>query len=409
EAIAILNLCTMKKPMLKYYEGYYYGKLNHVEEAIKAMQEAEAACAAQCFPNKLEDILVLNHAIKINPEGAKAYYYLGNLNYDKKQYEASKDLWEKSAKLDGAFPTVFRNLALVYYNKFNMAKEAQISLEKAFDLDKTDGRVFLELDQLYKKLGKTPRERIAHCEANYETMASRDDMFIEYITLKNLIGNYEEAYSLIMGRKFHPWEGGEGKVTTQYTTALVQMAKKALKDKKYDKAIELLNNALIYPENLGEGKLEGTKDNHVFYYLGCAYEGLGQAEEAKKCFKAATIGTDEPAGMMYYNDQPADMILFQGLAKLKLNRQIEANARFYRLVDYGERHVFDEVKIEYFAVSLPDFLIFNEDWNRRNKAHCYYLMGLGNIGLGNEEKGKEYLRKALELDMNHQNAGIYLN
>lgn len=46
------------------------------------------------------------------------------------------------------------------------------------------------------------------------------------------------------------------------------MAKKALKDEEYEKAIELLNGALVYPENLGEGKLEGTKDNHIFYYLG---------------------------------------------------------------------------------------------------------------------------------------------
>lgn len=408
EAIEVLNLCTMEKPMLKYYEGYYYGKLNLVEEAVRAMEEAEAACPAHCFPNKLEDILVLNYAIKMNPNGGKAYYYLGNLNYDKKQYGASKDLWEKSAELDVTFPTVFRNLALVYYNKFNMQREAQVSLEKAFELDKTDARVFLELDQLYKKLGKTPQERIAHCEANYETMALRDDMFIEYITLKNLIGNHEEAYNLIMGRKFHPWEGGEGKVTTQYTTALVQMAKEALKAEEYEKAIELLNGALVYPENLGEGKLEGTKDNHIFYYLGCAYEALGQDDKAKECFESATIGTDEPAGVMYYYDQPADMILFQGLAKLKLQRPVEANARFYRLVDYGERHVFDDVKIEYFAVSLPDFLIFNEDWNKRNKVHCYYLMGLGNLGLGNKEKGRAYLKKALELDMNHQNAGIYL-
>lgn len=407
EAIKILKVCTDKKPMLKYYEGYYYGKLNKLEEAIEAVKAGEEACPAHCFPNKLEDILVLEYAMNINPEGAKAYYYLGNLYYDKKQYEASKNLWEKSAQLDGNFPTVLRNLALVYYNKFNMPKEAEISLERAFELDKTDARVFLELDQLYKKLGRKPEERIAYCEANYETVKMRDDMFIEYITLKNLVKEHEEAYELIMSRKFHPWEGGEGKITTEYTTALVEIAKKALATEEYEKAVEILKNALVYPENLGEGKLEGTKDNHIFYHLGCAYEGLGKTEEARSYFETATVGTDEPAGMMYYNDQPADMILYQGLAKLKLDRQVEANSRFYRLIDFGERHLFDDVKIEYFAVSLPDFLIFNEDWNRRNKVHCYYLIALGNLGLGNREKAKEYFGKALELDMNHLNCRIY--
>ena len=52
---------------------------------------------------------------------------------------------------------------------------------------------------------------------------------------------------------------------------------------------------------------------------------------------------------MYYNDQPADMILYQGLAFEKLGKTREAKSRFYRLIDYGEQHLNDEGKIEYFA------------------------------------------------------------
>ena len=132
-------------------------------------------------------------------------------------------------------------------------------------------------------------------------------------------------------------------------------------------------------------------------------------EEAAKCYETATVGTDEPAGMMYYNDQPADMIMYQGLAKLKLGRTAEAKSRFYRLIDYGEQHLWDEVKIEYFAVSLPEFQIFNEDYTVRNKAHCYYLMGLGNWGLGKEEKAKEFFRKALSIEPSHMQCTLYLS
>ena len=87
------------------------------------------------------------------------------------------------------------------------------------------------------------------------------------------------------------------------------------------------------------------------------------------------------------------MILYQGLAYLKLGKEREANARFYRLIDYGEKHLEDQVKVEYFAVSLPEFLIFDEDYTARNCAHCWYLMALGNIGLGNGEKVSEFLKK----------------
>ena len=104
-------------------------------------------------------------------------------------------------------------------------------------------------------------------------------------------------------------------------------------------------------------------------------EALGCPQEARECFERASVGPDEPAGMMYYYDQPADMILYQGLAKLKLGRTGEAKSRFYRLIDYGEQHIGDHMRIEYFAVSLPDFLIFEDDLDVRNKAHCCYLMG----------------------------------
>ena len=183
----------------------------------------------------------------------------------------------------------------------------------------------------------------------------RDDAVIEYITLKNQLGRHQEAYELTMSRRFHPWEGGEGKITTQYTVALVELAKEAIGNGEPELAQELLNRALTYPENLGEGKLEGTKDNHIYYYMGCVKEALGFPEEGRECFERASVGPDGPAGMMYYYDQPADMILYQGLAKLKLEKQ-EAKSRFYRLIDYGEQHIGDHMRIEYFAVScqFPD-------------------------------------------------------
>ena len=84
-----------------------------------------------------------------------------------------------------------------------------------------------------------------------------------------------------MGHSFHPWEGGEGKITTQYTLALLEMAKKAQARGSFEDAENLLKKALVYPENLGEGKLEGTKDNHIYYHLGLTLESLGKPEEAR--------------------------------------------------------------------------------------------------------------------------------
>ena len=105
--------------------------------------------------------------------------------------------------------------------------------------------------------------------------------------------------------------------------------------------------------------------------------------------------------MMYYNDQPADMILYQGLAHRKLGREAKALSRFHKLVDYGEGHMFDEVKIDYFAVSLPDLQLFDEDLTARNRAHCHYLIALGSYGLGDRARARSSCGKTLSIDCAH--------
>lgn len=404
EAIMLLQECKEDYPMLKYYEAYYRKQLGeHAEELLRA---AEGCSPDYCFPNKLEDIAVLRSAID-SGIGVMAAYYLGNLFYDKLQWEEAVTLWEKAAEGRPDYPTVHRNLSLAYYNKAKNAERAKQEMEKAFTLNTKDARIFLELDQLYKKLGMSFEDRLKNYEAHKELLDGRDDLYIEYITLVNMTGEHEKAYEFIMEHNFHPWEGGEGKITLQYTLALLKMAQKAQNEGHFIKAEELLRKALVYPENLGEGKLEGTKDNHIYYHLGLALEAQGRADEARECYEQATIGTNEPAGAMYYNDQPADMILYQGLAYSKLGKKAQAQSRFYRLIDYGEQHLEDRVKIEYFAVSLPDFLIFEDDYTLKNRVHCYYLMALGNIGLGNHEKAKELLDQAVKLEPCHMMCRVY--
>ncbi|MBQ9083150.1 MAG: hypothetical protein IJY28_06600 [Clostridia bacterium] len=101
---------------------------------------------------------------------------------------------------------------------------------------------------------------------------------------------------------------------------------------------------------------------------------------------------------MYYNDQPAEMILYQGLA---------ARARLHKLIAYGEKHYYDHVTIDYFAVSLPDLQLFDEDLTLRNRAHCEYLIALGSIGLGDKVRAEKCFAAAQTIDCAHQ--GVILH
>lgn len=111
---------------------------------------------------------------------------------------------------------------------------------------------------------------------------------------------------------------------------------------------------------------------------------------------------------MYYNDQKPDKIFYQGLALLKLGHTDEAKGRFHALIDYGEKHLFDIFKMDYFAVSLPDLQIWEDDMDKKNVIHCNYLMGLGHLGLGETVVAQTYLEEAYRLDNNHQGVQAHL-
>ena len=272
---------------------------------------------------------------------------------------------------------------------------------KAFELDNTDSRVFMELDQLYKRLNFSHDERLKIMDENFNRINTRDDLYLEYITLLNQTQRYQEAKEMLDRRIFHPWEGGEGKVPAQYQISRIELAKLALKDKNYEVAIQLLNECLVYPSHLGEGKLTGAQENDFHYFIGCAYEGLGDMKKAVQYWELAKDGITEPVNAMYYNDQKPDKIFYQGLALLKLDKINEANYRFNRLLNYGESHLNDNIKIDYFAVSLPDLFIWEDDLNVRNRIHCKYMMALGKWGLGESENSKTLIKKAKSLDVNH--------
>ena len=433
-ATAVLDLAIKVgavNAMTYYYKTWLNGEECRLPEASLPI----------CFPNRLEDILALQRVMVLNKKDAQAPYLLGCLYYDKRQYDLAMEYWELSARLDPQFPTVWRNLALVTFNKGltpNMVGEGSKEalaveyMERAFHLDENDERVLMELDQLYKRLHRPHTERLAFLQKYPQLIHRRDDLVLEEITLLNQVGRYEEAMQKLDAHTFHPWEGGEGKVSAQYQICRVELAKKSLtpapilrsvevtkgrapeqssptsslspkgEGSDYLRAIKLLQQCLTYPHHLGEGKLYGAQENDFYYLLGIAYEQLGNDKEARRCFEEGTAGPTEPAAAMYYNDAKPDKIFYAALCYRKLGQENKARGLFNKLISYGKQHIYDKVVMDYFAVSLPDLLIWDDSLDTKNLVHCKYMLALGYYGIGNREKALQYLAEVEALDNNHQ-------
>ncbi|HZR21093.1 MAG TPA: DUF5107 domain-containing protein, partial [Verrucomicrobiae bacterium] len=429
------------RPMVFYFLGYYASQAGDATLAVRYFKAASKQSPECCFPNNLDCIRALETALQFNPKDARASFYLGNLWYDKRQVTQATACWEQARRSEPALPTTHRNLALAYFNKQGNPAKALRAMERAFRLDQTDARVLFELDLLKKRAGVAPAKRLKFLRKHRDLVNAREDLLIEFVTLLNFFGLHEEALQILLNRKFHPWEGGEGKVTGQYAVSLMEIAKTLLgfveplnvilssnagarvvsriyggeplpspsdPRQSAQHAIKLLERARTYPENLGEGKLHGAQENQILFWLGVACERAGDLARAKQFWRDASTGIKTPTPAVYYNDQNPETIFYQGLALQKLGQLAKARKRFKTLIDFGRKHLRDHVEIDYFAVSLPEFMVFDDDLDRRNEINCRYLMGLGQYGLRKDAAGFRELRTVLKLDPAHLPAQLHL-
>lgn len=394
DAAKVLALISQtERPMLHYYMAYY------------SNSEVELEIAAKCrdinFPNRLTDIRVLNYAIENNPTDPLAPYLLACLLYDKGRADEAIEYWEKSLEHAPNEAKTHRNLALAYYNHKKDAETAVRHMERARRFAPDNARIYYEYDQLRKLTNVPLKKRMKDFNANMELVLKRDDLYTEYVTLLNELRYYRLALKQIMKRNFHPWEGGEGKITAQYRKACIGIAKECLAAGDNEGAEEILKQALVYPENLGEGKLAGAPDNDIYYLLGCACEKVDLID-ANEYFKKAAICEADLSSAKYYNDAPPEMFYYSALALEKLGMHIHAVRGFRKLINYYEEHLDDHCEIDYFAVSLPDFLVFDADLDKNNYVHCCYMGALGYLGLNEKGKAAKLIEMGLEKNCSHQ-------
>lgn len=376
-AIKLLETCPQPNAMVYYTVAYCHHLNGNDEKSLKNILVAEEQTTDYVFPNRLIEIKILEHAIA-SGKTIKAQYYLGNLFYDKKRYEEAIALWEESSKLNPKFATAHRNLSFAYYNLYDDEERSYDEMLVALECDPSDGRILMETDILSSRLGHSVESRLERLEANPVTLKERDDLYVTYLTLLNQTGRHQEVLDLMSKRQFHAWEGGEGRVSKQYQYALTELALQS----DQSLAVELLEQTKSYPVNLGEGKLPNDYDNIALYY-----QGILTKDES--LLKEATIGLEKPEIVKYYHDQPADTILYQGLAFEALGDQAAANRLYNMLVSFGERHIFDKVEHDYFAVSLPETVVFKDDMQANHEIYCEYVIGLGYLGKKDYKKANE--------------------
>ncbi len=380
DAINVLEMSKLTYPMFDYIIAYCQCLMGNCECVKRHFEMAEAQDTGYCFPARVEDIPILKNAVAHN-SGDNAYYYLGCLYYDRFDYDTAISLWEKCIEINSKHPKAFRNLALAYFDKRGDFLSAKTCMEIALENKNDDPRLLLEYQQILKNMNYTPKHRIEIYNKFENLMLQRDDCYLDLITLYCMIGNYEEAITMAKNRRFHIYEGGEGKLTKLHAWMYVLYGNELKKQGRLDEARQAYTEGITVPKSYGEAKTFFNQEAHIFYYLGLL---LGD----RKDFEQAAV----------YKAAVSELSMFRALALRKLARFSEAKAVLDEMLDVADSKIENGDLRTYYGVGSPSPMPCELDIEKMNLTDGYVLKAYALLGLGRFNQAEEYIKKAEVLD-----------
>jgi len=379
----VLKRFNGTNPFFDYYLGYIYDKNGNSIQASKYFQSAANQSVDYIFPYRLGTVKVLNTALKYNPTDANAYYYIGNILYDKQPENAIIN-WENAIRQNPAFALAYRNLGWGYYRHYDDVSKAVSHYEKAISLNRNEALYYAELSDLYERNNVPVETRMKIFEGSDNIVRNRDDSYQRFIEILILSGQAGKAVEHIEGANFSYREGAS---TARNITinANIMLGKQYLEKNEYQKALDSFLKARITREEAGNDRL-GDREAQVDYYVGLAYEALGNRSNANASFKKSAESTSRTANVMNY---------YKGLSYAKLGNIEQSKKIFESLISEADRQLQQ-------AAASEVGVIFGgrEDANDRT-SRLYTMRGLGYKGLGELQKAKDDLNRAVELSQSN--------
>ncbi|HUG12306.1 MAG TPA: DUF5107 domain-containing protein [Opitutaceae bacterium] len=404
EALAVLDggnpeLHSGTAPLVHYYRAWTCHLIGDIRSERRILSESAKESPDWCFPARVEEIAILEHAIAASPRDANAPFLLGNLLYDRRRHREAIALWRRAVRLEPSNAVAWRNLGLGAFNILKRPALARRAYDAAFRANPRDARLLYERDQLWKRLGVSPARRLRELERHLDLVAQRDDLSVELCALYNHAGRSDEALRIVNSRRFQPWEGGEGMALGLHVRTNLLLGRAALASGDVSAAAVRFRAALDAPENLGEAKHLLANQSDVHFWIGEAFAAAGNRRASREHWsKAATFRSDFQ-GMKVR--EFSEMTFYSALALQRLGRRVAAGKLLRDLLTYARRLARTPARIDYFATSLPTMLLFDDDLDARQKTTARFLEAQARLGRGEKREAQRLLREVLRRDPNH--------
>ena len=247
EALSVLQNAPVN-PILLYWQAYLSEQIGDKEKSIKLLRKAEEQSANLVFPFRHETADVLNWAInKSNSWESK--YYLALIYWNKGKIGEARELFSE-CKEEPDFLPFYLNRA-----KFFEESNPSYSLKDyrhAIEMDNSNWRAWLMLSSLYEKTGDYKNSLVA-VESIYKQRPNDYKISIPYAKALYNSEKYSECLDVLDKTQALPNEGMRF-ARTLFNHAHIMLAIENIQQEKMEQALIHLNEARLWPENLGSGK-----------------------------------------------------------------------------------------------------------------------------------------------------------
>ena len=376
EAVNILKEADALKayPTVKMWLGYLNGD--------KAMYEAALAMPVDyCNPFRLETIPVLEKAKEYFPQSDKPYYYLGCLLYNKQQ-DAAAEQWKKCVELNPQMDLAWRNLGWYNWLYTKNYDEAANCYAKAVAIAPDKALYLEEQEHVLEAKGEAVEKRYEILKSHHKTAVKRYYPLAQEVVTGTFVGEYDYVLDLLENCYF-PTREGVASFHEVYVDALLCAGYQKAEAGDCKGAIELYNKSFDYPMNHQVFLVDerSPRDAQAYYFIGEAYEKIGQKSKAKTYYKKATEVDTKLSFCRYW----------KGLALEKLGRKAEAKAIYEALLAEGKAAIVEDIVSFYGAEGTSSLTV--EGIN----TMAYRMMGLGYLGLGDKAEAQKCFQTSLDL------------
>lgn len=247
EAIKILEFVSVEHPIVFLWEGY----LNHLEgqeqEASDFLNKALQQSTELVFPFRSETLVPLQWAKSVS-DNWKLSYYTGLIYLGKGELKKGKDLWMECGNSPDNYSFYMARSRL-----FDLGSSQAIhDVEKALSLAENNWRAGLFASRFFMNLGDFNRaEKLAN--DFYQNHPQNYYLALQLARLMEKNNEYSKCLNILKKTEVLPNEGAtQGRII--WENANIGMALEWFEAGKYKKALENIQKAKHWPENLGVGK-----------------------------------------------------------------------------------------------------------------------------------------------------------